>query len=335
MRRTAPAPGAGTVRNVSTNKPVDGRTRHYGTFYDLDPVDRADTAGQDDGDDGRPLLLVWGNCQAEAIRVLLAGSTTLPARAVRIPPVFELTESDLGPLRRLAARADVLVAQPVKDDYRNLPLGTAQVAALLPARSTVVRWPVLRCAAYHPFQAIIRDPRDESRDPPVVPYHDLRTLASARTGLDLLTADVPASACRAVAEASLAELRRRERAQCDVPISDVFDHPQVGDMFTINHPGNRILVELARRIQLALNAPADAADPGRDLLGEVRAPMPAAALTALGLTDTASSTWQVGERSISAEEVHRVQWQWYRDNPWVVDAGYARHRETMNLLGLE
>ena len=106
-------------------------------------------------------------------------------------------------------------------------------------------------------------------------------------------------------------------------------------MFTINHPGNRILVELARRIQLALNAPADAADPGRDLLGEVRAPMPAAALTALGFTDTASSTWQVGERSISAEEVHRVQWQWYRDNPWVVDAGYARHRETMNLLGLD
>ena len=153
---------------------------------------------------------------------------TLPARAVRIPPVFELTESDLGPLRRLAARASVLVAQPVKDDYRDLPLGTAQVAALLPAGSTVVRWPVLRCAAYHPFQAIIRDPRDESRDPPVVPYHDLRTLASARTGLDLLTADIPASACRGVAEASLAELRRRERSQCDIPISDVFDHPQVG-----------------------------------------------------------------------------------------------------------
>jgi len=319
---------------VTTHKTVDGRTRHYGTFYDVDPVDRADTAGQDDGDDGRPLLLVWGNCQAEAVRVLLSASPTLPARAVRIPPVFELTESDLGPLQRLAAKARVLVAQPVKDDYRNLPLGTAQVAALLPTGSAVVRWPVVRCAAYHPFQAIIRDPLDESRDPPVVPYHDLRTLASARTGLDMLTADIPASACHGVAQASLAELRRRERAQCDVPISDVFDQPRVGDMFTINHPGNRILVELARRIQLALGAPADAVDPGRDLLGEVRAPMPAAALSALGLRDSASSTWQLRDRSISSEEVHRVQWQWYRDNPRVVDAGYARYRETLSLLGL-
>ena len=71
MRRTALRGAQVLSDNMSTNKPVDGRTRHYGTFYDLDPVDRADTAGQDDGDDDRPLLLVWGNCQAEAIRVLL------------------------------------------------------------------------------------------------------------------------------------------------------------------------------------------------------------------------------------------------------------------------
>ena len=63
--------------------------------------------------------------------------------------------------------------------------------------------------------------------------------------------------------------------------------------------------------------------------------MPAAALTALGLPDPRRRPGRLGERSISAEEVHRAQWQWYRDNPWVVDAGYARHRETMNLLGLE
>lgn len=323
------------------NQHVDGRTRHYGTFYDLDPADRADTAagdqpgsGKDDSTDHRPLLLVWGNCQAEAIRVLLSGSPTLPARAVRIPPVFELTESDLGHLGRLAARARMLIAQPVKDNYRGLPLGTAQVAALLPAGGTVLRWPVLRYAAYHPFQAIIRDPQEESRDPPVVPYHDLRTLVSARTGVDTLTVDIPASACRGVAEASLAELRRRERSHCDIPISDVFDHPRWGDMHTINHPGNRVLVELARRIQLALDAPADAVDPGRELLGDVRAPVPAAALAALGLPGSGSASWRLGGRTISAAEVHRAQWHWYRNNPQVVDAGYDRHRETLNLLGL-
>ena len=36
-------------------------------------------------------------------------------------------------LRTLADRASILITQPVKDDYRDLPLGTDQVAAMLPA----------------------------------------------------------------------------------------------------------------------------------------------------------------------------------------------------------
>ena len=48
-------------------------------------------------------------------------------------------------------------------------------------------------------------------------------------------------------------------------------------MFTINHPGNRVLVELSRRLQRALGRPGDAADPGRDLLGAVSAPIDGAA----------------------------------------------------------
>jgi hypothetical protein len=337
-----------TTRRAAADTAIDGRTRHYGTFYGLDPAERTDTA-DDDADDDLPVLIVWGNCQAEAVRQLLAGSPTLQARTVRIPPVFELTEADLGPLRRLAERADLLISQPVKDDYRGLPLGTDQLAALIRPGGTVVRWPVLRCAAYHPFQAIVRDPRDESRDPPVVPYHDLRTLASARRGEDLLAAEIAVSACRSVGDASKAELRRREQAQCDVAISDIFDRPEPGDMFTINHPGNRVLVELAQRIQTAIGRPADAVDPGRNLLGELVAPMPAPALAALGLpgTETAGardaapgrhpepeSAWQVRGRRIPTQEIHRTQWQWYRDNPWVVDAGYQRHRDTLEVLGL-
>jgi hypothetical protein len=319
---------------MTNNGTVDGRTRHYGTFYGLDPADRTDTAGIDDPSDDLPVLLVWGNCQAEAVRVLLAASPSLQMRAVRIPPVFELTASDIDPLRRLAARASVLLAQPVKDGYRDLPLGSDEVASLMPTGGTVVRWPVVRCSVLQPFQAIIRDPRDPTRDPPLVPYHDLRTLASARTGKDLLTADISVDACVEIVAASLAELRRRESLQCDVAISDVLERPAIGDMFTINHPGNRILIELARRLQVALGGVPDVADPGRDLLGEVRAPVSAVALSALGLAGTPSTTWDVQGKSLAEQEVHRVQWQWYRDNPWVVDAGYARHAETLKVLQL-
>jgi hypothetical protein len=49
------------------------------------------------------------------------------------------------------------------------------MAAMMRPHATVVRWPVIRWAGLHPFQAIVRDPRDPSRDPPIVPYHDLRT----------------------------------------------------------------------------------------------------------------------------------------------------------------
>ena len=322
--------GTATDEPASGDTAIDGRTRHYGTFYGLDPADRAD--GGDPADD-RPLLVVWGNCQAEAVRQLLAASPTLELRTVRIPPVFELTPADLGPLHRLVERASVLISQPVKDNYRDLPLGTNQLASQLRQGGAIIRWPVVRCAAYHPFQAIVRDPRDPSRDPPVVPYHDLRTLASARRGDDLLTADVSVQACRAVGQASKAELRRREQSQCDVGISDLFDQPEAGDMFTINHPGNRVLVELAQRIQLAVGRPADAVDPGRNLLGELTAPVPAPALAALGLPGIAAPSWRVRGREIPGAEVHRLQLQWYRDNPWVVDAGYARHRETLETLG--
>jgi len=145
---------------------------------------------------------------------------------------------------------------------------------MLPAGATVIHWPVIRTSAYHPFQAIIRDPDDVLGDPPIVPYHDLRTLASAKHNADRWDTPVSVAVCREIASESIAELGRREREQCDVAISDLFNQPAAGDMFTINHPGNRILVQLARRIQQLLGRPADAADRGRPLLGEVRAPMP-------------------------------------------------------------
>jgi len=67
--------------------PDQGRREHYGEFYGLRPLP----------DDGRPLLLVHGNCQAEALRVLLeiadgereydfaAAASVAEARADRLP----------------------------------------------------------------------------------------------------------------------------------------------------------------------------------------------------------------------------------------------------------
>ena len=311
----------------------DGRTRHYGTFYGL-PDDLRNDHPDHPLDPAAPIALIWGNCQAEALRVLLAGSPTLSLRTVRIPPVFELTRADVDHLQRLAERAAILLTQPVRDDYGDLPLGSDQVAAMLPTDGVVLHWPVLRFAGFHPFQAIIRDPVDGSNEPPVVPYHDLRTLASARRGVDLFDSEPSIAACTELTAASLAELQRREQAQCDITISDVIARPEPGDMFTINHPGNRVLVELARRVQRALDRPADATAPDRNLLGDVIAPSPAAALTALGLPGTEDDHWTVRGSQVPARDVHDAQLAWYAEHPAVVAAGWERHQSTLRTLGL-
>ncbi len=306
---------------------VTGRTRHYGTFYGLPGHARSKR-------DQRPLVLVHGNCQAEALRVVLATSKQLGWQAVRIPPVFELTAADIPFLRRVARNTQLLLSQPVVDNYHNLPLGTDDVAAMMKPGGRVIRWPVIRFAGFHPYQAIVRDPTNAGHDPPVVPYHDLRTLASARTGRDLLGERPSESACRQVADDSVAELRRREGRGSDITLSDVFGSAASGDMATINHPGNRVLLELARRVQLAVGSPADVVDPGRTLLGEVVAPVDPAALRALGAAGAGRKSWSVAGRRVNRLTVHRAQWRWYLDNPQVVAEGFRRHRTTLELLGL-
>src|SRR5205085_7499609 len=75
----------------------------------------------------RPLCLVYGNCQAEPLRVLLDESADFADRyeTVRIPPVHEINAVQVGKLQRVLHLASLIVAQPIKDNYRELPLGIA------------------------------------------------------------------------------------------------------------------------------------------------------------------------------------------------------------------
>lgn len=296
------------------------RRRHYSEFYDGPPGTG-------------PVTVVVGNCQAESLRVLLAGSADRSAPAVRIPPVHELTAADLPPLRRLLARTAVLLSQPVRDDYRDLPLGTRQLAAALPRGARVLRWPVVRHTGLHPYSAIVRHPSDMGAVPPVVAYHDLRTLAVA-AGATGVPRHGPGE-LREVARASVAELARRESRDCDVGVSDVLDGLGVGAAHTLNHPGNAVLIALARRVQGALGRVADAGDPGRELLGGVRAPLEPAVLAALGLdARSARAGWLVDGKTVPDETVRTAQLDWYAGHPQWMDAGLRRHADRLELLGL-
>ena len=294
------------------------RREHYRDFYE-GPA--CGSGGRTDGE--RPLGLVYGNCQAEALRVLLDASPTFPWQLVRMPPVHELTADDLGPLRRLLSVSTLLVAQPVKDGYRSLPLGVGEVTQELAPGSQVVRWPVVFYTGLFPWQALVRVADDV--DPPGVPYHDLRTL----TGRTPVEPDLAA-----VAERSVDELARRER-HTDVGVADLVRGAGAGAVHTVNHPGNELMIALAQRVQAAVGAPRDAVDPGRVLLGAVRSPLEAGVLAALELDPSlAREDWLIGGEPVDPASIVEVQRAWYAQRPDAVAEGHRRYAEALPLLGL-
>lgn len=295
----------------------DARRAYYGELYKVSEMD-----------DDRPPLVVVGNCQAEALRILLSADDA-PYRGVRIPPVHELEADDLPYLRDLLGRSGYAIMQPVADDYRGLPLGTDQLRTLLPEHAQVVRVPVLFYSGTLPWQALVRDPRDGAHDPPVVPYHDLRTLAQAATGQPRRQVDGIVEH----AAASVADLRRREEAYDAVAVSDLLEPPYAGIFHTINHPGNEMLTELANRVRAELGLAGDIPEPDDVLLSSIISPVEPEVAQALGI-GSRGPDWIVNGEKVPAEEVIDAQLAWYAGNRPVVDAGLDRHGERMRQMGL-
>lgn len=293
----------------------DSRTRHYGHFYGLEEPRTGSRVG-----------LVVGNCQAESLRIMLEGDDLT---LIRMPAVHELAATDIPHLERWLDRIDVLVSQPIRDDYHSLPLGLRQLTARA-SKAVTIAVPVIRYAGLYPYQVIVRPPSDASLVPPLIEYHDLRLLARA-AGRALRPAST--SGVRAIASHSMRELRRREEAFETVIVSDLFEKPTFDLARTINHPGNPIWHALALRVRDVLALAAEVRDPDRPLLNTVHAPRESAVMDAWGLDGEPTDHWLVGGEQLSTGEVDAAHLAWYADHPDIVAAGLARHAEALELLG--
>lgn len=303
-----------------------GRRAHYGEFYGL--VESPEL----------PLFAVYGNCQAESLRVLMHGALEGRWHGVRMPPVHELTAQDLPHLCALLSRVGLLVTQPVAAGYRGLPLGNDDVALHLRADVRVVRVPVMRWSALMPTLAIVRAPG--VGDPPVVPYHDLRVLTAAARGESAVTLGPPSPHAALVArEESLAQLWTRQRAHDTVDAASILDAAGVNAVHVINHPGNEVLRAVASAVLDRAGLSAPVPDPGRVLLGGIRAPIHESTLEALGhdpadLEDGPREDWLVRGERITEQEVTWAHLRWYAEHPSVVGAGLTRHAGLIERLGL-
>jgi hypothetical protein len=270
--------------------------------------------------------MVHGNCQAESLRLALDGPDLA---TVRVPPVHELTREDLPHLTRLLRQLTVLVSQPVHDGYRELPLGSRELAAQLDPGATQILVPVIRFAGLYPTQAIIRPPSDRSLVPPLVPYHDLRILLRAAGHVDWPT--LTPDKVRRIARFSSDELRRRELTYDTVPVSDLFDAPSFEQMRTINHPGNPVWERVAQRVRERLGLGHGRALT-RPLLNLVHAPREPAVIEAFALDALPDPDWHVDGAAVGPAELGEVHLAWYRQHPDAVAAGLRRHAPTLEIL---
>ena len=136
---------------------------------------------------------------------------------------------------------------------------------------------------------------------------------------------------RTNAKASQAELRRRE-AELDVKASDLLDRPA---MFTLSHPNNAVLAEIARRVLLALGIDGDVEVPEREFLGARRAPVERAVVEALDWPSSAQQDdWIVDRRVVPLREVLEVQLPWYAERLDIADDARKRFRDRLDLVGL-
>ncbi|KAA9393880.1 hypothetical protein FCK90_09425 [Kocuria coralli] len=325
------------------------RRHHYRDFYAF-RTGRGHPTGHNLSGGGAatdlPLLVVIGNCQAESLRVLLECSAAV--RSIRVPPVFEWTNEDVAVAHRLLRRVDVLIVQPIRNDYRSLACGTEQLEALLAPGATSIRGPVLRFAGLHPFQVIARDPVNPSCDPPLVPYHDLRALVAAHrgqlrreegpdfSGIDESSVDL--LALRAAAKESVDQLRYRETAHGTIRMTDVLE--RYPHWHTINHPDNSTLTILVERVLETFLGGSRAGSPGRELLRSIEAPVQSELARRLDVTlrPDATDQWRLGygpdARCIPHSEVVDAHLDYYRHRPELVSSAMRRYKERIELLGL-
>lgn len=306
--------------------PTPAVREHYRDLYD----------GLPEGTSDRPVLAVLGNCQAESLRLLLDEDDIT---TVRLPALHELTAYDVAPLQALLARTDLLVSQPVGDDYRGLPVGTAQARAALPSGATHVLVPSLRYAGLHPHHLLVHPPGLDQPDPPVVPYHDVRTLVAAawaRAGRPAPPVpDLTPPMVLGVAADSVAELVRREQRHGTVVASDLLTRPTATLVRTINHPGNELLGAVAARLRARLGLAARTPTLTRPLLDRLHAPLQPAVVQAHDLAVPARDHWLVDGHELGTEEVARAHLAWYAERPALLDAALARSGPLRDRLGLE
>jgi len=290
---------------------------------------------------GRPIAVVIGNCQAPPVHDLLADSPAFAGEyeLVPVPPIHAITAAEVRTLRRLLARTELIVGQPISADYRGLGLGLEQLVAHAPPGCRTIRWASMYWSALFPYCVYVHTAPRMYVGAPIVEYHDVRFLACAAAGMDTVASrallrehTVPPGGLAAVEEDMLARYGGADRL-CDISMLDWIRRPEneAAAFWTINHPTRITLEELARRVHEQLGLPFASTD-GPEPLGALIAPIDAATLA--GRPGEPRHDWVLNGRVIPQDKLLDIHLAWYRKRPDVVAAGVVEHAARRAQLGL-
>src|SRR5580658_5883741 len=109
--------------------------------------------------DELPVCVVYGNCQADAIRTLLDRSPAfrMRFRTLRIPGVHKITTDTVDLVRMAVSSASLIVSHPVRDGYHGYPVGSEEILTYASPDCRRVTVPALYYDGLFPFQVYVRD----------------------------------------------------------------------------------------------------------------------------------------------------------------------------------
>jgi hypothetical protein len=204
----------------------------------------------------RPKILVLGNCQARPLSSLLNDTgrfDCLPPIILHLAKIEERAEH----LDRIS-QADIVLSQKTSAGFA-LPYLCSQTLKTEHPRTVV--WPNVFYAGQHPFLRYMTHKTSGRLFGPLEAMHDLRIFWRWQLATGKIDRyPVAEGYAEQVAAASMIDLQDRE-TECDVMISDYIQGQNRDErmFFTFNHPTNKVMWHLMRRILLALGQSDDIA----------------------------------------------------------------------------
>ena len=205
-------------------------------------------------------IVVVGNCQARPIGYCLS-KYNKNFNILEPLIVHLLTNSDIEVINHTLIEADVIVSQQLNKSYHIECLRTENLKQQYGAKLVVI--PNIFLTKYCPDLVYISSP-DLGRLPSMLDIYHSRIIFEAWSSNENIASTISRlddkdywnNEYRDNVSKSISELEKRDM-ESDITVSDIIENVSEKDrpFFTFNHPSNRVLAALSKRILMHINEP--------------------------------------------------------------------------------